>query len=139
MKFNYQSEKRKFERRWKQYEMECRNAGMSEEAIAELREYDMEAFRKERIYCMHNQYINEDELELKQEDSYFETKRYDWINHIEDEELSKAIKKMENEKIELLTQYAFEEYTQKEIAKYFGISRSSVADRISVIKKKLKK
>ena len=139
MKFNYQSEKRKFEKKWKTYEKECRNAGMSEEAIAELKAFDLQEFRKERIFCMHNKYISEMESELKYEDSYFKSTRHDWVNQIDDEEISELVHELGEERIEILTQYVFEGFTQEEIAEHFSITRSSVADRISVIKKKLKK
>lgn len=158
MKFNYQSEKRKFDERWKEVERICRESGMSEAAIRELKEYDLAEFRRERIFCLHNQYINEYEFDdgsesdenknpylmkygeqLTKEDTYFMNDRYGWIQQLDDEELIAKVIDLGEERIELLTQYVFEECTQKELADSYGITRSSVADRISIIKKKLKK
>ena len=158
MKFNYQSEKKKLERRWKSIEKECQAAGMSEKSIEELRQYDLEAFRKERLFCMHNQYINDYDFEdgnesnesrnpylvkfsdqLTKEDLYFEDDRYGWIQQLDDEELVRKILALGEERIELLTQYVYGGLTQREIAEGLGITRSAVADRIEVIKKKIKK
>lgn len=70
---------------------------------------------------------------------YFSNDRYGWILQLDDEELISKVLELGEERIELLTQYVFEGYTQKELADYYGITRSSVADRISIIKNKLKK
>ena len=158
MKFNYQSEKRKFDERWKEVERECRKAGMSDSAIKELLEYDLTEFRRERIFCLHNQYINDYEFDdgyesdenknpylknyaeqFTREDMYFSNDRYGWIQQLDDEELISKVLELGEERIELLTQYVFEEYTQKELADSYGIKQSSVANRIDVIRKKLKK
>ncbi len=76
--------------------------------------------------------------QLTREDMYFSNDRYGWIQQLDDEELIAKVIDLGEERIELLTQYVFEECTQKELADSYGITRSSVADRISIIKKKLK-
>lgn len=157
MKFNYQSEKRKFDERWEEIEKECRKAGMSDSAIEELKEFDLAEFRRERIFCLHNQYINDYEFDdgsesnenknpylmkygdqLTKEDTYFMNDRYGWIQQLDDEELIAKVIELGEERIELLTQYVFEEYTQKELAASYGIKQASVANRIDVIRRKLK-
>ena len=158
MKFNYQSEKRKFDERWNKVEKECREAGMSEKAIEELKEYDLAEFRRERIFCIHNQYINDYEFDdgneadenknpfmlkyskhFSKEDTYFNDNRYGWIEQLEDEELIEKVLELSNERIELLTQYVFEEATQKEIAEKMGVSQVAVSKNIKRIRDFLKK
>ena len=45
-----QSKKAKFEREWTQLRVEYEKAGMSNEKINILHDYDWENFKKERIY-----------------------------------------------------------------------------------------
>ena len=40
MKFNYQTEKKKFDEAWEETESTCRKYGMQEEKIQELKAYD---------------------------------------------------------------------------------------------------
>lgn len=158
MKFNYQSEKRKFEERWREAEKMCREEGMSDSDIEKLKEHDLAEFRRERIFCLHNQYINNYEFDdgyesdegrnpylmrfsgqLTREDVYFDDDRYGRIQQLGDEELAAKVIGLGEKRIELLTQYVFDEQTQKELADSYEITRSSIADRISIIKKRLKK
>lgn len=44
MGFNYGYEKKKFDSRWKRLEVEYCDAGMSEEQIAAMKEYDWACF-----------------------------------------------------------------------------------------------
>ena len=52
MGFNYAIEKAKFEREWTQLRVEYEKAGMSNEKINILHDYDWENFKKERIYSI---------------------------------------------------------------------------------------
>ena len=53
MKFNYQTEKKKFDEAWEETESTCRKYGMQEEKIQELKAYDWDEFKRERIFCIH--------------------------------------------------------------------------------------
>ena len=53
MGFNYGYEKKKFDSRWKRLEVEYCDAGMSEEQIAAMKEYDWAWFFK----TIRNQYL----------------------------------------------------------------------------------
>ena len=59
MGFNYAIEKSKFEREWTQLRVEYEKAGMSNEKINILHDYDWENFKKERIYAIHTQEFRE--------------------------------------------------------------------------------
>lgn len=50
MGFNYRQERKKFEERMQENEKKYRAAGMSDEQITAMREYEEEQFRRERIY-----------------------------------------------------------------------------------------
>ena len=55
MGFNYASEKKKFENRWKKLKTEYMEAGMSDDAIQQMYEYDLKEFRNKRIISIHEQ------------------------------------------------------------------------------------
>lgn len=53
MGFNYRQERKKFEERMQENEKKYRAAGMSDEQITAMREYEEERFRRERVYKIH--------------------------------------------------------------------------------------
>lgn len=57
MSFHYAQEKRKFDQEWAKLRQEYKQAGMSEEAIQLLYEYDLEWFRSRRSYDSHTQHF----------------------------------------------------------------------------------
>ena len=58
MGFNYGYEKKKFDSRWKRLEVEYCDAGMSEEQIAAMKEYDWAWFCSQRVFQnIRNQYL----------------------------------------------------------------------------------
>ena len=158
MKFNYETEKRRFEKKWQQLQKEYAAAGMEQQAIQSMYEYDWEDFKRERIHCLHNQNIPEQVFDnetgmvesnnpllakffqrFSVQDTYGDSSRYGWIEDIDNEKLVAYLRSIPQERLEIITQYIFDEKTQEEIAVELGISRSSVADRISRIKKNFKK
>lgn len=134
MKFNYQTEKRKFDIRWDKLKKEYMDAGMDADAIEEMWQYDWNAFKKERVFSVHNQYlsnidlqnngVNEDEGKnpllnkfldtLAINDKYFADVNQ-WIEKIESPSIVKQLKTLTDLQILILTNYVFEEKTQKEI------------------------
>ena len=58
MGFNYGYEKKKFDSRWKRLEVEYCDAGMSEEKIAAMKEYDWAWFCSQGFFkTIRNQYL----------------------------------------------------------------------------------
>ena len=58
MGFNYGYEKKKFDSRWKRLDVEYCDAGMSEEQIAAMKEYDWAWFCSQRVFkTIRNQYL----------------------------------------------------------------------------------
>ncbi len=159
MKFNYQTEKNKLDRAWVKLEEEYRNAGMTEEAIEEMRAYDYEVFRKERTYCNHTNLIDFAAVDAPvdgQEDAnvivnahmeafsvgmseLFQQDRYGWIESIEDEKILAEVKKLKVEDLELLTLLVFDGYSVSEIARIQGVSPANISKKTKRIKKLFEK
>lgn len=158
MEFNYALEKKKFDKNWMKLRKEYKEAGMSDESIQKIWEFDYEQFKKQRTFCIHNQYFDaridgneiSDEainpLLLQYEDSFIvpakevdTDKRMSWMELIDNPELYDTVHKMKPEDIELLTLLAFEGFSQKEIADHYGISKAAISQRIARIKNILKK
>ena len=164
MKFNYGLEKKKFDENWARTEKEYREAGMAEEAIRAMYEYDWEMFKKERVYCRHNQSLdgqlcrNDQDFsvtEANEENSPYLYKFFDrfsvpevitdpdrtdaWIDEIDSRSLLKAIRKLTEEEQDLIRLYMIEEYTTIEIAALKSISQPAVTKRIQRLREKIKK
>jgi len=160
MRFNYGLEKKRFEENWERLRKEYREAGMDEESIQKMYEYDWDDFKRERTWCRHNCFLNdmygsgkdgdciEEEgmhpLLLHHKDAMtneMETieEIFGWMEDIEDEKLYRAVMALNDDQKTILTMRVFEEKTMKEIGEAYGISVWSVADRIKVIYKNIKK
>ena len=164
MKFNYGLEKKKFDENWEKMEKEYRAAGMAEEAISAMREYDWELFKQERIFCQHNQPLdcgcsrNDSDFltyESAEDTSPFlrryadrfsvpevtvDTARKDsWIDELDSTILLKAIRMLTESEQELLRLHIIEEYTTREIAAMKSVSHQAVSKSIQRIKEKIKK
>lgn len=158
MKFNYQTEKRRFDEKWKRLYEEYKKAGMTEKMIREMYDLDWDEFKRERVFAKHNQYmepyINENDEFVRDEgqntlmerfmehltvsDVYF-NKGFGWIEEIDSEPLYKALKSLSEVQLEILTEYIFRRNTQKEIAEKFGISQPALSQQMATIKKIIKK
>ena len=157
MKFNYGREKRKFEAMWEKLRIEYKEAGMQESDIQKMYEYDWEIFKKERVFCMHNQFMPEgvfDDDTYKDEgqnplfekfmdrlsvcDKYFSEEVMEWTGQFENEMLRKSLRRLSNEQLDLLLEYYVLEKSVGEIAKEMGLSYTAVANKLDRIRKKLR-
>ena len=154
MKFNYRIKELVFIEEWEKLEKEYKEAGMSDDAIRKMKAFDWEMFKKERIYCMHNQLMtvnyypdgNRSDLsrpslmdrffeEFSYEDKHFINDRYGWIGCLDDEALIEKIGALDELTIECITMYVFEGMPLKEISEKVGLEASSISRRIKKIKK----
>jgi len=148
MKYNYFLECKKFHVKWEKLEYEYAAAGMSESAIEEMREFDWEEFKRERIISIHiqplessfsdgdtagedqsplvNRQINR--LSVSQPEIYT-WGRLDWIEDIDTPELAKKIKTLSAADLELLSCLVADGLSRAEIAHELGITRSAVTQR----------
>lgn len=160
MGFNYGLEKKKFDKEWEKLRKEYRAAGMDEAAIEAMYAFDWRCFNSERAYQNHTQRMPaqqfDDDGDMAGEDmsallvKFFdsfavmpretdECNRYGWIEEIDSPELVEALRKFSPTDIEVLTMLVFEGFTEVEIAKITGVTKSAVCHRIARLKKILKK
>lgn len=155
MSFNNGNERRKLNAKWEQLRVQYREAGMSEDAIQAMYEFDLGVLNSERAYDANTVAVcaGEDDVDarkaadLKQyeaaitvTDTYRETKsRFAWIGKIENERLLAALENLSEDDLKLLTLYVYEGYTENEISKAFSISQPAIHKRIEKITIFLKK
>ena len=158
MAYNHAKEELVFANHWAKLRDEYVQAGMSEDAIQAMYEFDRSVFNSNRTYKEHTVRLvteddaeDEDELAYAQEllknnflafavfDSYMGTGKYDWIETIENKSLVCALRALSAEDLELLTLYVFADLTQCEIARNLGVSQPCIVKKIKKIKKILEK
>ena len=155
MSFNNGNERRKLNAKWEQLRVRYREAGMSEEAIQAMYEFDLDVLNSERAYDANTVAVCDGEndvdarkaADLKQyedaitvTDTYRETKsRFAWIGEIENERLLSALEKLSEDDLKLLTLYVYEGYSTVELSKAYGIAHQNISKRIIKITNFLKK
>ena len=135
MEFNYAREKRKFDKEWEQLQKEYVAAGMSEDAIAQMKAFDWEWFRSQRVYANHNQLLpDEFDCEENGNSKLFRkfatlsvafgknglTGRYEWLMGIENEKLYQRLCSLKQDDLELVTLIAIDGYKQADVAHMKG-------------------
>ena len=156
MGFNYGLEKKNFDSQWAVTRKQYEDAGMSNEAIQAMYDYDWSVFNANRSYQNHTQEMAAPSFEQSEEsysplmnkyqeavsvtDTYRETKsRFAWIGEIENERLLAALENLSEDDLKLLTLYAYEGYIESEISKVFNVSQPAIHKRIMKISIFLKK
>ena len=156
MSFNKGYELKKFEAHWEKLRIEYTAAGMTEDAIQKMYEYDRQQFNAERTHLERTQELSTDTFECSEDensplmkryqdaisvtDHYHETKsRFGWIGEIENERLLSALENLSEGDLKLLTLYAYEGYNESEISKVFNVSQPAIHKRIMKIAIFLKK
>ena len=150
MSFNKGYELKKFEAHWEKLRIEYAVAGMTEEAIQKMYDYDRQQFNSERTFVERTQEFTAPAYESSEEeasplmlryqeaittkDTYHETKsRFGWIGEIEDERLLSALENLSDSDLELITLYAYEGYDTVEISKAFGKTKQNISKKIQRI------
>ena len=155
MAWNNGLERKKFDEEQKRLAAEYRAAGMTEYQIEQMYQFDLKAFNNKRRFYEHNQQIpdnifgTDDEglcplndkflgamsVTLEQSDA---KSRYWWIEEIENPMLALMVRRLPVEDLELITLYAFEKHTVREVAAEIGVSKSTVSQRLDRLRKFLK-
>lgn len=153
MKFNYQSEKLKYLKRWERLKREYKEAGMNENEINEMMDYDWKVFKKERIFCLHNQYMNGVEAseenrngecsmlvlrypeKLSYEEEFMEGPEY-WIDNLDTEWIIETAKGLSDEQQTIIRMIVYEGYRISELAAILGIRYDAALKRYLRIKNK---
>lgn len=152
MKFNYNSEKRKFEKTWAKLAKTYEEAGMEPEAIKAMYEYDWEVFKDARNEALHTQEIaipesSDDDMsecesplfEKFQESfsSEYDTlgshSRYWWLEELTTPCLTIGIPALTLDDKELLTLYIVDGLTVREIAERLDRQKSTISERLQRI------
>ena len=156
MSFNKGYELKKFEAHWEKLHIEYEDAGMTEDAIQKMYDYDRQQFNSERTFIERTQEFTAPAYESSEEeasplmlryqeaitttDTYHETKsKFAWIGEIENERLLSALENLSEDDLKLLTFYAYEGYTVTEISKVLGVSQPTISIKIKRITNFLKK
>ena len=156
MSFNKGLELKKFEAHWEKLRVEYAAAGMAEDAIQKMYDYDRQQFNSERTFIERTQEFTAPAYESSEEeasplmlryqeaittkDTYHETKsKFAWIGEIENERLLSALENLSEDDLKLLTFYAYEGYTVTEISKVLGVSQPTISIKIKRITNFLKK
>lgn len=156
MSFNKGYELKKFEAHWEKLRIEYAAAGMTEDAIQKMYDYDRQQFNAERAHLERTQELSTDTFECSEDensplmkryrevttvtDTYHETKSgFAWIGEIENERLLSALENLSGLDLKILTLYVYAGYTESEIAGELGGSKVAIHKRIEKITKLLKK
>ena len=155
MSFNKGYELKKFEAHWEKLRIEYAAAGMTEDTIQKMYDYDRQQFNSERTFVERTQEFTAPAYESSEEeasplmlryqeaittkDTYHETKsKFAWIGEIEDERLLSALENLSDSDLELITLYAYEGYDTVEISKAFGTTKQNISKKINRISKFIK-
>ena len=156
MSFNKGYELKKFEAHWEKLRIEYAAAGMTEDVIQKMYDYDRQQFNAERAHLERTQELSTDTFECSEDensplmkryrevttvtDTYHETKSgFAWVGEIENERLLSALENLSEDDLKLLTLYVYEGYNESEISKVFNVSQPAIHKRIMKIAIFLKK
>lgn len=151
MSYNSGNARRIFYTKWNNLREEYRAAGMEEDAIQKLYEYDLAVFNNDRAHHRYDVEIptaddsenQSDYVEYERAttvtDTYHEMKtRFAWVGEIKNERLQAGLEKLSDEELQLITLYFYEEYSTVELSKVYGIAHQNISKRIIKITNFLK-
>ena len=138
MGFRYGYEKKKFDSEWEKKEKWYRESGMSEDAIREMREYDLNEFNSTRkFYRYGDDDIDVESIAEEEGDSIDKAFSEEWIELLETPELVLKLRKLPADYIEISDLMVRENLTQEEIAGRMHCSQQNIAKKIEKIRKLL--
>lgn len=138
MGFNYRQERKKFEERMQENEKKYRAAGMSDEQITAMREYEEERFRRERVYKIHIVLEQSKEYPGLIEwagttDSYFQD-----LDSVLDD-LSPGMSQRLTERDKEVLVLLFTGMNHREAAEFLGIAQQVLSRHVKKVRKFLKR
>lgn len=139
MSYNNESEIRKWKKMKESEEKILAEYGMSQEAIKELREYDWNIFKSERIYktrqCVDSDLVENAATTMELPINSFE----DILAQLDNKKLYDTMKDIDYHVIANIILLRTYGYYYKEIANQLGISVNTVKYHLKRIRKKAKK
>ena len=158
MKWNNGKERALFEKEQAKLRKEYLAAGMTEEQIQTMYDFDKAYLNLCQKEARHTQRLNitafdEDDGDdegknplLKKffhsfsvEDKYWENDRFGWIEQIVDRKLYEAVSSLSDSDKEILTMLLYGGYKQKNIAQHRGVKKAAISRKIGRLKNFLKK
>ena len=151
MNYNSGNARRIFYTKWDKLREEYRAAGMTEDAIQKMYEYDLAVFNDDRAHHRYDVEIpTADDSENQSNyveyerattvtDTYHETKtRFAWVGEIENTRLQSALEDLSEDDLLLVSMYVYEGYDTVEISKVFGTTKQNINKKIRRISKFIK-
>ena len=151
MSYNSGNARRIFYTKWNKLREEYRAAGMEEDVIQMLYEYDLAVFNNDRAHYRYDVGIptaddsenQSDYIEYERAttvtDTYHETKtRFAWVGEIKDERLHKGLESLSDDDLSLVTLFVHEGLSITEISKVYGVSQPTISIKMKRITKFLK-
>lgn len=120
---------------WTQEEKLLRSQNVNEEIITHIYEFSLHQFNSDRNY-----YLHKDELSSDNDfcENYDLDAKLDFLDNVENTALLKALGMLKLSDLELIM-LTTKGYTEKEIAIKYGQTQSNISQKITRIKKYLKK
>ena len=160
MGFNYGKERYRTEKEFARFARACREAGMPEDAIAEMYRYDREVLNSDRRYYTHTQPYDGAVFSGGDDEGYEEGRsplykncleqcsvqleirysgRYGWLEDIDTPALVLWLKALSDDDLELLTLIVFDGRNQNEVAREWRRSEAAISKRMKRLRKSLEK
>ena len=156
MGINFAHERKNFSEAQQKLRKEYEAAGMTQEQILAMYEYDLHQFNRDIAFYRHTQpLVDESENDFEEEgrntllrknaealtviQKPTEDTKFWWLDEIEAATLLRNLKHLTEEELELINKIAFCDYTQKELSDECGKSPAAICLKLKTIRKKLKK
>lgn len=156
MGINFAYERKKFSETQQKLRKEYKAAGMTEEQILEMYEYDLHQFNRDIAYQRHTQRLGVLEEPDMEEEGHnpllhkfidvlavcqqsTEDVKLWWFDEIEDPKLIKSLMRLTADELDLIDMLAFGGYSQQEISEKTGKSPTAICLKLKTIRKKLRK
>ena len=139
MRYNHRKAEIIFEREWSKEKERFIAAGMTDEQINSIYEYERKVFNSERRYYENTVSIEDDDLisRIRQTETVLISGRLFWLDEISSDACKRLIM-LPSEHIEAFTMYIYDGYTQKQISSFLQKSQSSISRWIDKITEILK-
>lgn len=156
MGINFAYERKKFSETQQKLRKEYKAAGMTEEQILEMYEYDLHQFNRDIAYQRHTQRLDVLEEPDMEEEGYnpllhkfidalavcqqsTEDVKFWWLDEIEDADLIKSLMRLTDDELDLIDMLAFGGCSQRKISERSGKSPAAICLKLKTIRKKLRK
>lgn len=156
MGINRGLERKKFDTAQEHLKKQYIDAGMTDEQIQAIYEFDLHQFNRDLSYRKHTQplfSLEENDMEeeahnpllnkytgrLSVSQQPTESKTLWWLDEIDDESLVLGLMQLTKEELALIDDLVFRGLSQEEIARERKKSQSAISQNLATIRKKLKK